>query len=113
MDKQDKQRLQKLAGIVLTEMHHEEEGEYEEERLGNEYELGATDEEGEYEEENEDSGFRQAIATIADDLVRGVNLLGIQRGEVTADDVADELLQGRWREMLKDQIVDRLATKNS
>lgn len=57
---------------------------------------------------NEDEQFETALQVLAEHLVREADLDYLYDGGATVEDIAGELLEGRWTDMLGDKIVDLL-----
>lgn len=116
----DKQRLQQLAGIKPEKLVEYAQafgqdgndgtgggaavgGESEEQAAAEvEYE-----EEMQYEDEEGRAAFENALQVIAKEIVKAVPKTPPGQ-EVEPAEIVDELMKGRWREMLKDEIMDIL-----
>ena len=116
----DKQRLQQLAGIKPEKLVEYAQafgqdgddgtggtaapgGESEEQAAAEvEYE-----EEMSYEDEESKQAFENALQIVAKELVKAVPHPPAGQ-EVEPGEIVDELMKGRWREMLKDEIMDIL-----
>lgn len=57
---------------------------------------------------NEDHSFRDAIKVIAAELLKHAHLEEFDSGEVDAEQIIGELLDGRWIHQLGDEIRDQL-----